>query len=149
MAWTNIDEDDVLTVVSHAELTAFRSTSLRPSSSSSSAQADPLAPVIAQVVDLVRGYVAAHRRNRMGAAGTVPARLLPVALDLIAIRIGSRVGKGPEEVRAKQRDNAMSILEKVAAGQYGVDQPDGSEADPLPSIEARDRQFRADQQDGI
>ena len=53
MAWIIPAESDVLTALSETELATYRAAAL------ASGQADPLAPTLAQVVDLVRGYVGA------------------------------------------------------------------------------------------
>jgi len=50
MAWITITESDLLTAISGDELASFREAAL------ADAQADPVAPTIAQVTDLVRGY---------------------------------------------------------------------------------------------
>ena len=49
MAWIIPAESDVLTVLSEAELATYRAAAL------AAGQTDPLAPTLAQVVDLVRG----------------------------------------------------------------------------------------------
>lgn len=65
MAWIFLTEADVLTVLSEPELTAYRS------KATATGQADPLIPTVAQVTELVRGYVGAHASNRLGPDDTL------------------------------------------------------------------------------
>ena len=79
MAWIIPAESDVLTVLSEAELATYPrgGAGLGPERSAG-------ADLLAQVVDLVRGYVGAYRPNTLGAAGTMPQKLLAPALELVA-----------------------------------------------------------------
>jgi hypothetical protein len=116
MAWAVITEADVLTVLSYAELTNFRSISL------AGGQADPVSPTIQTVTDMVRGKIEAAATNTLGATG-VPARLKATALDIIAVRLGLRVGKAPTDARKALYDDAMKLLEDVADGKFSVEEP--------------------------
>src|ERR1700749_3839015 len=100
MSWIIPIEADVLTVLSETELATYRAAAL------AAGQADPLAPTLAQVVDLVRGYVGAYRPNTLGEPGTIPQKLLATALDLVAVRLPQRVGVTPKDVRKTAADQA-------------------------------------------
>src|SRR5271156_512205 len=108
MAWITPAEPDVLTVLSETELATYRAAAL------ASGQADPLPPTLAQVVDLVRGYVGADRPTTLGVSGTIPQKLLAPALDLVAVRLPQRVGVPPKDVRKSAADQAIRLLEQVA-----------------------------------
>src|SRR5882762_5188863 len=101
MAWMTPAESDVLTVLSETELTTYRA------AATASGQADPVAPTLAQVVDMVRGYVGAYRPNTLGLPGTIPQKLLATALDLVAVRLPQRVGVSPKDVRLMAANRAV------------------------------------------
>lgn len=145
--WISITEADVLTVLSGPELDAYRN------AAKAVLQADPVAPVIAQVTALARGYVGACGRNRIGEPGTIPEKLLAPALDLIALRLPQRVRVNPSEVRRLNAQEALRLFERVANCQFDIEEPEvadeeNSSSGGTPTISARAPQFRADQQEG-
>src|SRR5476649_429665 len=137
MSWILPTESDVLTVLSESELSTYRA------AATASGQADPLAPTLAQVVDLVRGYVGAYKPNTLGLPGTIPQKLLAPALDLVAVRLPQRVGVSPKDVRQAAATQAIQILEQVANGVFNIEEPDTATSEvssaPKPTIEARPR----------
>ena len=137
----------MLTVLSEAELATYRAAAL------AGGQADPVAPTLAQVVDLVRGYVGAYKPNTLGLAGTIPQKLLASALDLVAVRLPQRVGVSPKDVRKTAADQAIRLLEQVAAGDFNIEEPDNSTTEttaaPRPTIEARRRHFSQHSEEGV
>src|SRR5271154_252490 len=147
MAWITPAESDVLTALSETELATYRA------AATASGQADPLAPTLAQVVDLVRGYVGAYKPNTLGLPGTIPQKLLAPALDLIAVRLPQRVGVPPKEVRKAAADQAVRLLEQVAAGVFNIEEPDSATTEttaaPRPTIEARHRHFTRHSEEGV
>jgi hypothetical protein len=147
MAWIIPTENDVLTVLSETELATYRA------AATATGQADPVAPTLAQVVDLVRGYVGAYRPNTLGAAGTIPQKLLAPALDLVAVRLPQRVGVPPKDVRKAAADQAVRLLEQVAAGTFNIEEPeevsDETTSAPRPSIAARHRNFNRRTEEGV
>lgn len=145
--WISISESDVLTVLSGPELEAYRN------AAKAVGQADPVAPTIAQVTALVRGYVGAWGRNRLGESGTIPEKLLAPALDLIALRLPQRVRVNPNEVRKLNAQAALRLLEQVANGHFDIEEPlslsdESPSGGAQPTISARPPQFRASQQEG-
>lgn len=137
----------MLTVLSETELATYRAAAM------ASGQADPVAPTLAQVVDMVRGYVGAYRPNTLGAAGTIPQKLLATALDLVAVRLPQRVGVPPKDVRQMAASRALRLLEQVAAGDFNIEEPDvvtdeTTEA-PRPSIVARKKHFSHHSEEGV
>lgn len=149
MAWIEITEADVLTVLSGPELAGYRS------AAKASGQADPLAPITAQVVDLVRGYVGAYKSHTLGAAGLIPQKLLAPALDLIAVRVPQRVGQTPKPGRKDAAEAAVKLLEAVAKGNFDIEEPvtptdeTSSSNHGSPAFAGRDRNFNRTAQDGI
>jgi hypothetical protein len=147
MAWITPAESDVLTALSETELAIYRA------AATANGQADPLAPTLAQVVDLVRGYVGAYKPNTLGLPGTIPQKLLAPALDLVAVRLPQRVGVPPKEVRKAAADQAVRLLEQVAAGIFNIEEPvtptsETTEA-PSPTIAAHRRRFTWREEEGI
>ena len=147
MAWIIPAESDVLTVLSETELATYRA------AATASGQADPLAPTLAQVVDMVRGYVGAYKPNTLGLPGTIPQKLLATALDLVAVRIPQRVGVAPKDVRQMAANRAVRLLEQVAAGTFNIEEPDSPTLEtteaPRPSIEARRPHFTRRSEEGV
>lgn len=145
--WITPTEADLLTVLSGPELDAYRN------AAKAAGQADPVAPTIAQVTALVRGYVGAFSRNRLGASGTIPEKLLAPALDLLALRLPQRVRINPNEARKTNAMAALKLLEQVASGHFDIEEPsttddESSATAPKPTISARAPQYRASQQEG-
>jgi len=147
MAWITPAESDVLTVLSETELATYRA------AATASGQADPLAPTLAQVVDMVRGYVGAYKPNTLGLPGTIPQKLLATALDLVAVRIPQRVGVPPKDVRQMAANRAVRLLEQVAAGTFNIEEPDSPTLEtteaPRPSILAHRRHFTQHSEEGV
>jgi hypothetical protein len=147
MAWIIPAESDVLTVFSETELSTYRA------AATATGQADPVAPTLAQVVDLVRGYVGAYKPNTLGLPGTIPQKLLAPALDLVAVRLPQRVGVSPKDVRQAAATQAVRLLEQVASGTFNIEEPDSSTlettAAPRPSIEARRKHFSHRDEEGV
>src|SRR5271154_1146168 len=146
MSWISPTESDVLTVLSETELAAYRA------AATASGQADPVAPTLAQVVDLVRGYVGAYKPNTLGPPGTIPQKLLAPALDLMAVRLPQRVGVPPKDVRQMAASRAVRLLEQVAAGIFNIEEPDSptleTTAAPSPSIVPHPRNYTRRSEEG-
>lgn len=147
MAWISITEADLLTVISGAELSGYRGAAL------ALAQPDPVQPTIDQVTDLVRGYVGGCKTNTLGAGSTIPQKLLAPALDLIVVRIPLRVGQNPKTGRKEAADNAVALLEQVAACKFDIEEPVLASPEksniPSPSILVPVRTFDRASQDGL
>jgi hypothetical protein len=137
----------LLTTFSETELATYRAAAI------ASGQVDPVAPTLAQVVDLVRGYVGAYRPNTLGPAGTIPQKLLAPAIDLVAVRITQRVGVAPKDVRKAAADQAVRLLEQVASGIFNIEEPDASSTEttsaPQPTICGHPRIFTHRTEQGV
>jgi hypothetical protein len=152
MSWRAITETDILQRLSGDELTALRAAAL------ASDQADPVAGEISAVTELIRGYVGACASNTLGAAGTIPERLMAAAADILAVRIPTRAAGtliDPESARSRAQTGAIRLLEQVAECKFSVDVPtSGTEstedtAAASPSITERDLSLTRTNQDGI
>ena len=67
------------------------------------------------------------RPTRSGLPGTIPQKLLAPALDLVAVRLPQRVGVSPKDVRQAAGDQAIRLLEQVAAGVFNIEEPDDAD----------------------
>jgi len=119
MSWITITESNVQTKLAGAELTALKSFAL------ASGQTSPLTEIIEQVVDEIRGYVAACARNTLGVAGTIPAKLLSAALAMIRYRLATRlpIKSLLTDDRVKENEAAIRLLEQVAACKFAIEDP--------------------------
>lgn len=150
MAWRAITESDVLQRISGDELSALRASAL------ADGQEDPVAEHIAQVTDLVRGYISACASNSLGPDGTLPERLIRAACDILVVDISTRSAGiliDLSETRKDARDAAVRLLEQVAACRYAIETPEeaGTETtmSPSPSMYRKHRHFRRRDQEGI
>jgi phage gp36-like protein len=135
MAWITLTDADLETRFAGAELAALRQKAL------SSGQGDPVPVVLAEVVDLVRGYVAGHQVNQLGVGATVPAKLKTAALSIVRYELLNRLGMRVSEDRKQAYLDAIRLLEQVARGQFAVDEPVEAEVGdfgaPLPRVRER------------
>lgn len=153
--WITVDEDLVKTRLSGPELDAFKSAAL----SDGQTGAVVLADVIEQIVDKVRGYCAQAVKGghlkAMGAAGTIPARLVNATANIIRYELATRLPgmkRLIDELRQKQQDRDIQLLEQVANGKFSAEDPEGEETAvsvPSPKISARIKKFGRDAQEGI
>lgn len=146
MAWISITADDVLTKLAGAELSVFRT------AATAVGQADPLPEIIEQVVDEVRGYVAACARNTLGSAGTIPAKLKSATLAMIRYRLITRLPISIKEERKQEYRDALDLLSDVAACRFAVEEPTTATTETLPSprprISTPTRRFSSGAQSG-
>lgn len=123
--WRALTETDLLSRLSATELERVRAKAVEM-------EGDPIADAITQVVDEVRGYIAGNGSVTMGAAGTLPPRLIGVALDILVPVVYRRVGGvmvDLDDQRTKAADEARKLLRDVAAGKFVVtDGASGAEA---------------------
>jgi hypothetical protein len=113
--WTTISEADIRTVLAGRELEAYRN------AAKYGTEVDPVAGITTNVVEYVRGYIAAYKRNSnsMGPAGTLPASMKEVALAIICWRImGRSFGEVMDAsgVRKATWEQAERTLRDIAEG---------------------------------
>jgi hypothetical protein len=150
MSWRALTEADILQRLSGAELEALREAALADS------QADPVAAQIAQTVDFVRGYIAANASNTLGPVDTLPERLILPAVDILCVDISTRAAGmliDPDGQRAKAKQDAIRLVERVADGKYAVEAPETATTETASSSTPKyitpTSNFNAASQDGI
>lgn len=120
MSWITPTLADTLATLSAPEKSALQTAVL------ATGQSDPLAETLAQVVQEVRGYVAACKGNTLDAdTGTIPAELKPDALAIVRFRAANRLNVRAllGENRVAEYKDAVRKLEMVAACRFAVEQP--------------------------
>lgn len=121
MAWITLTEDHVTgsAALTKPELAIAR-TLLLPDGVT-----DTLSDVMTSVTREVRGYVAAHKPNPLGEAGTIPDELERAALSRIVCELATRIpGKLLlTEQRASANDAAVKLLEQTARGLFAIVPP--------------------------
>mgnify|MGYP003609792862 CR=1 FL=1 len=123
MSWSTITSTNVKTRLAGAELTALQTAAL------ATGQADPLIEVIADVVDEVRGYISANPKNTLGAAATVPSKLLSATLAIIRYRLATRLPAKAflTQDRIDENNAAIRLLEQVAANKFAIEDPNSGD----------------------
>jgi len=151
MAWIPVTEALLLTAISGDELTGLREAAL------GDGQADPVAPTIARIVDRVRGDIATSGKYLVPAdTSLIPDRLLDAALALIVMRFMSRPAAAVIDdaagTRAKAAAAAERLLERVAQGNFAIQDPD-SGAEPsgsaISTVSSNTRHFTRDKMRGL
>ena len=118
MAWTTLSATDVKTKLSGPEVSAVQTAAL------ASGQSDPLVEIVEQVVDEVRGYIAAGGYT-LGNGTTVPSKLVSATLAIIRYRLATRlpVKSLLTTDRVEENKEAIRLLERVADGKFMVEEP--------------------------
>lgn len=120
MAWQTLTASDVKASLSGPELTAFSAAAL------ASGQKDPLPGIISQTVEEVRGYIAANASHALEAGETIPKKLVRAAAVLCRYRLITRLPLNSDallEQRRREYEDALRLLEQVAAGRYAIEEP--------------------------
>lgn len=148
MAWSTVSSSTVKPRLSATELAALQSSDLP------SGVTDALADLVTQVVDEVRGYVQSGGFT-LGAAGTLPSRLISAAISIIRYRLATRFPVKMLDTEARQReyDDAQKLLDKVAAGKFAIEEPTTADTEssggPGPSFTDKTLSMNRTSQDGI
>ena len=146
--WVPITEDDFLDSLSAVEASLFRS-------NAKVSESDPLPGLISKVTMQVRGAVRSNPDNIVPADTTlVPPAAVPHAVAILRYRLLSKM---PDiEISDARRDEykeALAWLNLVRRGEEAIENPDGATTDkkptPSPRINARQKRFGRDSQDGI
>ena len=122
MAWKTLTVAALKTRISGSEYSALTQAAL----ASGQVAADVVAEVLAAVVKLVRGKVAACRNNTLGEGDTIPDELEAAALVLARNQVFTRLpgmsalndDTRRDEVRAAER-----LLDSAAACTFVIEQP--------------------------
>jgi hypothetical protein len=116
-SWITITEADLLTRLSSAELSALRAAALGVG------QADPVAGIIGDVVQEIRGYCSSAG-YALDALVTIPKRLKSAALDRIVWEIMKRPGATIIDSDGARKDAnaaAIALFVRVARGEFLLD----------------------------
>ena len=136
MAWIKPTERDLASCLSQKEIDAFRQ------SPSATGAEDPVAALLAATAQQVRAAVRANRAVAMGPADTVPQSLMRAALAIAAFDALKRLPVPVGEDRRQAKDDALALLDKVAAGRItpesaGADDASANAAGPAWDESAR------------
>lgn len=149
MAWRKPTEEDLTTALSIDERRFYMERF--------AVDADAIVPaVLARAVDRCWGYL---RKSgvALGAAGTLPPEVLPVAMDIACYNLVVRINLTPSEGRQRLYEEAIAFLEAVAekksAVEPGAEAPGEQYTEPVPVFERRaarsERMFTRRAADGI
>lgn len=106
--WRKLTEEDLASRLSVVEIEAY--------SKSNSFTTDPVEVILANVTEEVRGFITSGRKCRLGPDGTLPTMLVSSAIAIAVVELLTRINRKANEDRTKARDNAYSLLNKIAAG---------------------------------
>jgi hypothetical protein len=122
MAWAALTAAEIKTRLSGPELTALQGSAL------ASGQSDPTPEVIAQVTNLIRGYIAV--KYPLGTAGTLPPEIKDAAIAIARWRLIGRIGIGgaggmmSSEPRKAEYEEAIALVKSIAEGKFAIELPD-------------------------
>jgi phage gp36-like protein len=148
MAWQAISTDDIKTRLTGSEVSSLQTAAL------ASGQSDPLPEIVTQVVDEIRGYIAAGGFT-LEEGEKLPSKLVSAALAIIRYRIATRlpVKSFLDENRVRENESALRLLERVADGKFAIEEPVTAEDEAVgsssPSLTSKTRYFKNSDQDGI
>ena len=109
--WRKLTEEDLASRLSVAEIDAY--------SKQGSFTTDPVEVILTNVTEEVRGFITSGRKCRLGPEGTLPTMLVSSAIAIAVVELLTRINRKANEDRTKARDNAYSLLNKIAAGEIG------------------------------
>lgn len=126
MAWTTLTVETLKTRNAGAEITALQESAL------ADGQSDPVPEIIAMVIDEVRGYIATAEIP-LGAASTIPSKLVLAAINRIRFEAATRLPGGSllDDDRRAANTAAVKLLERVADGKYAVEEPETEDTETI------------------
>lgn len=152
-AWVTLTEDDILSGMTVKERDDFAKTSV------GTTVTDRLLPILANMVAEIRGHIGSHSGNTLSSdASLIPAEFKRHAVALVRYDVLSGIpGYQPGDARKDAYEAANAYFAKVAEGKIRPAAADDAVATqvsnptpaPSPKINARQRRFGRDQQDGI
>jgi hypothetical protein len=120
--WLALTVDMLKQRVSGPEYEAYTTAAL------ASGQTDPIPDILADVVTMIRGYVAACSQNVLGPEGMVPGSLKSQAVIIARHEVITRLPgldkKFLGDGRVREYEAAMRLMEQVAACKFAVTQPE-------------------------
>ena len=120
MPWRVPTQEDLATRLSDAEIAAYSSTV---------ALGDPIAELLRQTADEVRGYVAANRTAILSpVAHSLPTMLIGPCIDIAVVNLLKVVDFNAGETRQKAYDRAYQLLKEISEGKITPEPGDDSSA---------------------
>jgi uncharacterized protein DUF1320 len=122
LMWNPLLSADLQQKLSDDEFAAVTSASLPDGVTAN----DIISEELSRTVNEVRGFVAGHKANILGAAGTIPDELQDAALVIVRFKVFTRLPGLKallDELRVKEYDEAMRKLRDVSAGRFALVQP--------------------------
>jgi hypothetical protein len=120
---------------------------------------DRVIPILADLVNEVRGYIGSHAQNTLSANPLlIPSEFVAKAMAIARWRVLTSIPNyKPGEARKDEYDKADAFFLMVAKGTIRPRPAPDAEANPVPEgkphpapkINARKRRFGRDQQEGI
>lgn len=113
-AWITVTEANIRTAMAGEEFETVRNAAKYGS------EADPVAGRITSVSNVIRGFIARDRRNRLGPVGTIPECCLEIAIAMIVWRLmGRKFGEvlDPGGLRKEANSEAERQLRDIAKGE--------------------------------
>lgn len=120
---------------------------------------DRVIPILADLVNEIRGYIGSHSRNTLSADPLlIPSEFVAKAMAIARWRVLISIAKfDPGDARKLEYEKADAFFVSVAKGTIRPRPAPDAEANPVPEgkahpspkINARKRRFGRDQQDGI
>lgn len=150
MPWITLTTDDLNRSLSGPEKAALQKVAVEGAD-------DPLETIILEVINEVRGYVASHRANTLGAGNTIPDKLKSAALSRIRYEAFTRLPVARNlltEDRVESNRSAVRLLERCAEGKFAIEEPAEASTEsisaPGPSFgDGRNSDWTRTNQDGL
>jgi hypothetical protein len=120
VAWIVLTADELLRSLTGPEKAAVSTAAL------AAGQTDPVPAIVEDVINEVRGYIAAHPSNALGLSGTIPEKLKIATLSRARYEALTRLPIGRSiltEDRVKSNESARTLLRDVAAGRFQIEEP--------------------------
>ena len=151
MSWTTLTDAHIASVLSISELAQIR-TALEAEDAT-----DPVATAAARIVQRIRGDVAASGKYALSAVTTtIPDRLVDAACALLVGAFLAHPESGVIDNEAKTRADAVKsaerLLERVARGEYAIEDPDSgsdAKASPVSTVTYNERDFTRAKMKGL
>jgi hypothetical protein len=151
--WVGLSADSLLSAMTDREIEDFGKVSAKVS------VPDRVTPILADLVNEIRGYIGSHSRNTLSADPLlIPSEFVAKAMAIARWRVLTSIpGYKPGDARKDEYDKADAFFTSVAKGTIRPRPAPDAEANPVPEgkpspkprINARSRRFGRDMQDGI
>ena len=151
--WVALSVTSLLSAMTDREVEDFGKVSVKVS------VPDRVIPILADLVNEIRGYIGSHSRNTLSADPLlIPSEFVAKAMAIARWRVLTSIPNyKPGDARKDEYDKADAFFVSVAKGTIRPRPAPDAEANPVPEgkahpspkINARKRRYGRDQQDGI